>query len=144
MIRILACASFTVIATLLMAPIFSQAVAQEAVLQPETPELKDRSGTVLTNAVAGELSVISATVNNNSTQDENFVAMVEARSSIGITELLEFQIAQASENNSIEFGISWTPEEAGTYELRTYLLSGLQEPQVLSEVTTKQITVEEN
>ncbi|HJS82419.1 MAG TPA: hypothetical protein VJ742_06245 [Nitrososphaera sp.] len=119
-------------------------MAQEAVLQPETPELKDRSGAVLTNAVAGELSVISATVNNNSTQDENFVAMVEARSSIGITELLEFQIAQASENNSIEFGISWTPEEAGTYELRTYLLSGLQEPQVLSEVTTKQITVEEN
>src|SRR5687768_7073551 len=140
MIRILACASFTVIATLLMAPIFSPAVAQEAVLQPETPELKDRSGGVLTNAVAGELSVISATVNNNSTQDENFVAMVEARSSIGITELLEFQIAQASENNSIEFGISWTPEEAGTYELRTYLLSGLEEPQVLSEVTTKQIT----
>ena len=143
MTRILGYAIFTVIAAL-VAPIFGQAVAQEAVLQPETPELKDRTGRVLTNAVAGELSIISATVNNNSTEDETFVAMVEARSSIGITELLEFQIAQASGDNSVEFGISWTPEEAGTYELRTYLLSGLQEPQVLSEVTTKQITVEEN
>ena len=143
MTRILGYAIFTVIAAL-AAPIFGQAVAQEAVLQPETPELKDRTGRVLTNAVAGELSIISATVNNNSTEDETFVAMVEARSSIGITELLEFQIAQANGDNSVEFGISWTPEEAGTYELRTYLLSGLQEPQVLSEVTTKQITVEEN
>lgn len=143
MTRILGYTIFTLIAVLL-APIFSQALAQEAVLQPETPELKDRAGRVLTNAVAGELSIISATVNNNSTEDETFVAMVEARSSIGITEMLEFQIAQASQNNSVEFGISWTPEEAGTYELRTYLLSGLQEPQVLSKVTTKQITVEEN
>ena len=143
MTRILGYTIFALIAVL-SAPIFSQALAQEAVLQPETPELKDRAGRVLTNAVAGELSIISATVNNNSTEDETFVAMVEARSSIGITEMLEFQIAQASQNNSVEFGISWTPGEAGTYELRTYLLSGLQEPQVLSKVTTKQITVEEN
>ena len=68
--------------------------------------------------------------------------MVEARNSIGITELLEFQTGQAS-SGSVEVGISWTPAETGEYELRTFLISDLLEPQVLSEVTTTKVTVGE-
>jgi hypothetical protein len=104
--------------------------------------LKDQSGGVLDGAVMGELAIITTTISSNSTEDENFVAMVEARNSIGITELLEFQTGQAS-SGSVEVGISWTPEEPGEYELRTFLISDLLEPQVLSEVTTKKVTVEE-
>lgn len=118
------------------------ALAQESNLQPDSPELKDQSGGVLDGAVMGELAIITTTISSNSTEDENFVAMVEARNSIGITELLEFQTGQAS-SGSVEVGISWTPEEPGEYELRTFLISDLLEPQVLSEVTTKKVTVEE-
>ena len=118
------------------------AIAQESSLQPDTPELKDQTGDPLPNAVAGELSVITTTISSNSTDDENFVAMVEARNSIGITELLEFQTGQVSSGN-VEIGISWIPEEPGEYELRTFLISDLLEPQVLSEVTTRTINVAE-
>jgi hypothetical protein len=118
------------------------ALAQEPNLQPDIPELKNQTGDILQSAVAGELAVITTTISSNSTEDENFIAMVEARNSIGITELLEFQTGQAS-SGTIEVGISWTPEEPGEYELRTFLISDLLEPQVLSEVTTKKVTVEE-
>ena len=143
MIRIMASAIFAGIAALLMAATFGQAVAQSN-LQTGSPELKTQTGQPLTNAVAGELSIISATIDSNGTSDQNFIAIVEARSSIGITELLEFQTGQVGDGNIVEIGISWPPVEPGEYELRSFLLSDLQEPEVLSEVTTKTITVEEN
>lgn len=120
----------------------SPVLAQESNLQPETPELKNQTGDILTNAATGELAIITTTITGSSTQPQGFVAMVEARNAIGITELLEFQTGQTSQGN-VEVGISWTPEEPGEYELRTFLLSDLQEPVVLSEVTTKKVTVEE-
>jgi hypothetical protein len=118
------------------------ALAQESNLQPDSPELKDQTGDIIDGVTTGELVIITTTINSNSTEDENFVAMVEARNSIGITELLEFQTGQAS-SESVEVGISWTPAESGEYELRTFLISDLLEPQVLSEVTTKKVTVGE-
>jgi hypothetical protein len=118
------------------------ALAQESSLQPDSPELKDQTGDIIGGATTGELVIITTTINSNSTEDENFVAMVEARNSIGITELLEFQTGQAS-SGSVEVGISWTPAETGEYELRTFLISDLLEPQVLSEVTTTKVTVGE-
>ena len=120
----------------------SMAAAQQTDLQPEIPTLKDKSGEILSNPVAGEMTIVSARINSNATQPENFIAVVEARNSIGITEMLEFQTGQTSGTGGVEVGISWTPEEPGSYELRTFLLSDLLEPQVLSGVSTKQITVE--
>lgn len=130
-------------AALFLMSIASMAVAQQTDLQPEVPTLKDRSGEILSNAVAGELTIVSARINSNTTQPENFIVVVEARNSIGITEMLEFQTGQTGRGGSVEVGISWTPEEPGGYELRTFLLSDLLEPQMLSAVSTKQIIVEE-
>jgi hypothetical protein len=129
-------------ALLFLAFISNPALAQESNLQPETPQLKDQTGDVLANAVAGELAIIAATINSNSSRPENFVAVVEARNQIGVTELLEFQTGQISEG-SVEVGISWTPTESGEYELRTFLLSDFREPNVLSEVTKTKITVKD-
>ena len=127
---------------LLLLALFTPALAQETNLQPDTPQLKNQTGQVLNNAVTGELAIITTRINSNSTQNESFIAMVEARNSIGITELLEFQTGQVRGGN-VEVGISWTPEEPGEYELRTFLLTDLQDPQILSDVTTKIITVED-
>ncbi|HKU49255.1 MAG TPA: hypothetical protein VJP79_04845 [Nitrososphaera sp.] len=144
-------AAFAMIAVVVMIGGFSyQAFAQQqqqssppATLQPQAPELKNQQGRPMANAVAGELAVISATIasGGNATESQNFIAMVEARSSVGITQLLEFQTGQVSEDGSVEIGISWTPDEPGNYQLRTFLLSDLKNPEVLSAVTTKEITV---
>lgn len=126
---------------LLSLAFFTPALAQEANLQPDSPQLKDQTGEVLANAVTGELAIITTRINSNSTQNESFIAMVEARNAIGITEMLEFQTGQVR-GSDVEIGISWTPQEPGEYELRTFLLSDLQDPQILSDVTKKMITVE--
>lgn len=107
------------------------------------PILKDQKGDVLTEAFVGELSVVSISILSNADNLSNFVAIIEARDGDGVTQFLQFQTGQVQPSGEAEIGISWTPKQAGNYELRTFLISGFEDPEVLSEVTSSSVQIKE-
>lgn len=104
-----------------------------------TPILKDATGKELSSpAKVGQLVIISTTLlsNSSSTAANNsivpFVIMIEARDELGISQYSQFAIGSLNLDAKSEVGISWTPKEAGTYELKALALSELNNPQILA------------
>lgn len=71
-----------------------------------------------------------------------FVAIIESRDESGTTQLLGFSFGSIEDGSQSETGISWTPEKAGDYQLRTFLISGFENPQVLTVVRTSDVVIE--
>jgi hypothetical protein len=108
---------------------------------PSTPALADITGATITEVTTGQQVVLTTNVKNNDDQSRPFVAIVEVRDADGITQMLQWQTGTMAANGDAGVGISWVPENAGTYEVRTFVISNLQNPQVLSEVVTTDVTV---
>jgi plastocyanin len=96
-------------------------------------------------AAAGELFVIVTTITGCIGADAQFVAIVEARNSNGITEVLSWQPVELDvAENGIELGSAWVPAGSGDYELRVFAISGFDNPRVLSPVATTNVAIAEN
>lgn len=93
-------------------------------------------------ASEGQLVVLSTTVSSTKDDPQPFVAVMEARDGAGMTRFLGFAIGSIEAGSTSEIGISWTPEEAGNYELRAFLVSGFENPQLLTAVATSDALVE--
>jgi hypothetical protein len=107
------------------------------------PILKDGMGKILpTPAKVGQLVVISTTLASNSsdaTADNSsmpFVIIVEVRDELGVPLYSQFAIGSLNPGGESEVGLSWTPKEAGTYELKAFALSDMNNPQILAPVNS--------
>ena len=69
------------------------------------------------------------------------MAIIESRDESGTTQLLGFSFGSIEDGSQSETGISWTPEKAGDYQLRTFLISGFENPQVLTVVRTSDVVI---
>jgi hypothetical protein len=68
---------------------------------------------------------------------------MEARSlDDGMTQFLEIQDGTLSGRGWVDASWSWTPEQAGQYQLRTFVIDSLVEPIILTPVATSAIVVE--
>jgi hypothetical protein len=105
------------------------------------PELQDVTGQVLDEVSAGQQVVLATSVRNNNAGPQPFVALIEVRDSNDVTVFLAWQTGTLPANGQTQVGLSWTPDIAGDYEVRTFVISDLNNPQVLSEVSTSNITV---
>jgi hypothetical protein len=108
---------------------------------PSAPVARDVSGGTISNIVEGQQVVLTTTINNNLDDDLPFVALIEVRDSSGITVYLAWQTGTLDAGDRTEVGLSWTPEDSGDYQVRTFVISNLNNPQVLSQVMTSNITV---
>ena len=104
--------------------------------------MKNAAGQLLDSASDGQLVVLSTTVSSTKEESQPYVAIMEARDEAGMTRFLGFAIGDLAGNSQSEIGISWTPEEAGSYELRTFLVSEFENPQLLTTVATGAALVE--
>jgi hypothetical protein len=118
----------------------SRATGQDATT-PSAPELRDVTGRTLTSLSVGQQAVLSTNIVNNNDESRPFVALVEVRDSSGITVFLAWQTGTLNPSGQAEVGLSWTPEEAGDYEVRTFVISDLANPQILSEISKSNISV---
>jgi hypothetical protein len=89
--------------------------------------------------VVGSQITLSINITNNNSVAQPFMALIEVRDSTGVTVFLALQSGTLEPSGSTEIGAAWQPEDAGTYQLRTFAVSGLME--VLSPVASSQITV---
>lgn len=108
---------------------------------PSAPVLRDISGDELSEVSSGEQVIISVDVNNNNDFEQDFTAIVEVRTADDITEYLQWQTGTLNPDGTVNVGLSWTPAESGEYTVRTFVISDLQNPAVLSNVEESTITV---
>jgi hypothetical protein len=111
-------------------------------MDASAPVLKNAAGQLLDSTSDGQLVVLSTTVSSTKEEPQPYVAIMEARDEAGMTRFLGFAIGDLAGNSQSEIGISWTPEEAGSYELRTFLVSEFENPQLLTAVATGAALVE--
>jgi hypothetical protein len=108
---------------------------------PSKPMLKDFNGAEVKEVTVGSQVVLSTTIKNNNDAELPYVAIVEVRDSDKVTVFLSWQTGKLPASSETGVGIAWTPEAAGTYSVRTFVLSDLGSPQVLSPVAESTVTV---
>lgn len=113
------------------------------VLPISNPVIKDNEGELVdpTSLVSGNQVTVYRTFRNDDDITRDFVMLIEIRDGEGITIHLTWQNAQMGPYSQREVGISWLLPDPGDYMLRTYAVSNLTHPQVLSDVETSEITV---
>lgn len=120
---------------------FQYAFAQDCGLELTAPTLKSDS-TVLDWVTEGQQYFITTVLSNCTNVDRPLVVLIEARNSEGITEYLISQPATLMADNQLEVGVSWIPAQAKSYELRTFVVSDLEKPEILSRLMTTNIEVQ--
>ena len=60
-----------------------------------------------------------------------------------MTILLDFQTGIVNAGGRAQVGVLWTPLQAGSYELRTFAISDLTYPQILSQLSTSNVEIAE-
>jgi hypothetical protein len=111
---------------------------------PDQPSLFNLAGEEITGLEVGQQGVIKISLHNSSPTPVSFVVLVEVRDGSGITEFLAWQSAKLEVNDDYTIGISWSPKDMCGYyegcesrEIRSFVLSSLADPQVLSPVYAK-------
>ena len=117
------------------------AVASINATTPSQPALKDITGSTINEVTTGQQVVLSTDIKNNNNVSQPFAAIVEVRDADGITVYLQWQTGTLNPSSTANVGLSWTPENAGTYSVRTFVISNLANPAVLSPVAESTITV---
>lgn len=106
-----------------------------------TPALHDLEGNDVSSVRAGRQAMLAMHVVNVEPRGMPFLAIIEVRDSDDITVHLGWTGGRAEPNSAHDLGWSWLPDRPGNYELRTFVVSELKSPRVLSAVETKAVTV---
>jgi hypothetical protein len=108
---------------------------------PIPPLVHDMNGNAVLNSTVGQTMIISKNFTNGNDVKIDFVLLIEVRDENGVTQFLAWQTGSASPKSTKTMGVSWTPNSAGEYHIRTFPISNLINPQVLGSVETTQHSV---
>lgn len=101
------------------------------------PSLKEINGNAVQELRTGKQVILSTTVtNNNSNRSQPFTVILEVRDANDVTIYLQWQKGILGPSDISGIGLSWTPERAGNYEIRTFVVSDMLNAEVLSPVAT--------
>jgi hypothetical protein len=111
-------------------------------LTPSEPTVRNVKSGITDELLAGQQAILSAEISSSSQREElSFVAILEVRDSSGVTVSIGWQSGSLSAQGQTEVGMSWLPEDPGNFQVRTFLISDLLSPQVLSEVASTMVKV---
>jgi hypothetical protein len=108
---------------------------------PVPPIVYDIRGNIIQNSVVGHPVVIAKNFTNSNDKEMDYTFLVEVRDESGITQYLAWQKSNALPMSTREVGVSWTPEIATEYEIRTFVVSNMTNPQVIDFVETAKFSV---
>lgn len=101
----------------------------------------EANGDPLTEIIAGRQTILSLTFHSYMSEDTSFLGIVEVRDVNGFTEYLSWQSNVARPDSETKMGFSWLPEKAGCFEARSFAVTELENPNVLSLVDTQEFDV---
>jgi endonuclease YncB( thermonuclease family) len=114
----------------------------DELLTPSVPALRTVHSSPVRPVQVGDQMVIATTVKNNDpVYDWSSYVLIEVRDQEGITMLLRWQSGIFETGDQKDIGISWTPNKSGNYSLRTFVISDLQNPRVMSSVKETHVTI---
>lgn len=125
---------------LLFLPFVPAAAGDVTDMTATKPVLKSGSVPIRRLAV-GDKIILSTDVLSHLNETSTFAAIMEVRDSDGETEFLDWRFGLIRPAALIDVGFGWTPQQAGTYEVRTFVLSGTVNPEVYSPVVLSYFTV---
>ena len=101
-------------------------------------------GAILDKITTGQQVIIAVSVQNTgATSPIPFTAVVEAKDAEGATAYLQWQPGILTpDSNEIPVDLPWTPDKAGIYTMRIFVISSLEDMRVLSPIVTQTVTVE--
>lgn len=111
-----------------------------AIIVPSEPIIIEQS-TPFTQLEAGRQVIVATIVQSNVNDTRDYVTIIEVRNPIGFAEMLSWQSGKIAPHDANQVGVSWIPLEGGTYEIRTFVLSSLENPKVYSPIATSEIDV---
>jgi len=118
------------------------ATTEDGVLTSSAPAVRTDEPMSSGNLLVGQQVTLTTLVTSSFQRDTvPFVAIMEVRDAAGVTVSLGWQSGTAQPQGHPELGMSWVPERPGNYELRTFLISDLLSPRILSTVTSATVTV---
>lgn len=117
--------------------------ASSCIIEMSSPALKSIHSE-LREAQADDELIISVDAQNCSESSREFVAIVEVRNSLGITENLVLQPVTLEGNAPIQIGISWIPAYGDDYQLRAFAVSNVTLPSALSPVVVSDAQIAEH
>ena len=85
--------------------------------------------------------MLNTKIKNNLDTAESFVAYLEVRDMTGYTIFNEFAIGTINPDESIDVAMSWMPEKAGHYEIRSFVVEKLQNAEWMSPVKSIRMVV---
>jgi len=112
------------------------AFSTDPIIKLSKPALKSNSYPI-TGVLVEQEYVITTSISRGLEYegDVPFVAFIEVRDSNGVTQYLAYQSGKLSEQiDHTEIGASWTPSSAGMFSLRTFAISDMENPMILSQV----------
>lgn len=105
------------------------------------PVAKDTDGNEITSTNASKLVIIFSTFSNPCNYDQQVLVVTEVRDQNGATMFFQNAPVNTSAFNSSDVGALWYPENAGTYELRSFAISNSTGSQVSTGVQTRELVV---
>jgi hypothetical protein len=111
-----------------------------ALSQPATTSMESL-GNSSQLAVGQQATLVTDVTSSFERNEVPFVAIMEVRDADGVTVSLGWQTGDVHPSSKIGVGMSWIPRDPGTYDIRTFLVSDLLSPVVLSPVSTSKVTV---
>lgn len=113
--------------------------AQFSDLSP--PTAKDSTGNEIPSANVSQLVIIFSTFSNPCDYERQIVVVTEVRDQDNATVFFQSAPANAGAFNSSEVGALWSPESAGTFELRSFAIFNSTGSHVLTELQTRELQV---
>ena len=84
---------------------------------------------------------LAADLTNNQDKEQKFAYLIQIQDENGVTVSLNWITGSLAEGQSLSPASSWTPDEAGTYEVTAFVWESIENPTALSPTATIAITV---
>ena len=84
---------------------------------------------------------LAADVTNNQDKAQEFAYLIQIQDENGVTVSLDWIAGSLTAGQSLSPASSWTPDEAGTYEVTAFVWESIENPTALSPTSTITITV---
>jgi hypothetical protein len=120
---------------------FQSAFAEAGDISVSGVGFRKLPGGSLDDPPGGGQRLLTATIANNSTQSLSYAAFLDLRDSEGVTQYLEFHKGRLDPEASSDIASSWTPDRPGEYELRVFVISDFENPEILSQIGINTTTI---
>ena len=101
----------------------------------------DSFGNTLDTVSVDNQIQLAADLTNGQDKSQDFAYLIQIQNEDGVTVSLNWITGSLTANQSLSPAASWTPTEAGTYDVTAFVWESIENPQALSPTATIAITV---